>query len=218
MRWAVRILVTLVVILVIAAGAGYVWLRGSLPDIEGTVSVAGIQAPVEIIRDRHGVPHIVAQSLDDVAYGLGYTHAQDRLWQMEVNRRIGAGRLSELLGEDTLALDRNMRVLGVYHVAQQNYANLDSETRGVLEAYAKGVNAFIVSRDFVQRPLPPEFIILGIEPEPWTPADSLVLGKDDGAQPQREHERRAVARAYGAGPRSGPTGRYLSGLPASERA
>ena len=177
MRWVVRILVGLVVVLAIIVAAGYVWLRGSLPDLDGKRSVAGISAPIEIIRDRAGVPHIVAQSRNDAFYGLGYTHAQDRLWQMEVNRRIGAGRLSELMGETTLQLDRNMRVLGVYHSAEQNYANLDAGTRSALEAYAKGVNAFIATRDFVQHPLPPEFIILGIEPEPWTPPDSLVWGK-----------------------------------------
>jgi len=167
----------LVVALIVVVGAGYVWLRGSLPSLDGKASVAGITAPIEIIRDRAGVPHIVAQSRNDAFYGLGYTHAQDRLWQMEVNRRIGAGRLSEFMGETTLQLDRNMRVLGVYHSAKQNYANLDPETRGAFEAYAKGVNAFIATRDFVRRPLSPEFIILGVEPEPWTPADSLVWGK-----------------------------------------
>ncbi|MDA0261656.1 MAG: penicillin acylase family protein [Proteobacteria bacterium] len=177
MRWAVRILVTLGVALVVMVAAGYLWLRGSLPEIDGTTSVAGLSATVEIVRDRHGVPHIVAQSQNDAFFGLGYAHAQDRLWQMEINRRIGAGRLSELTGPDTLPLDRNMRVLGVYRVAEQNFANLDAETRSSLEAYAKGVNAFIATRDLVRRPLPPEFIILGIAPEPWTPADSLVWGK-----------------------------------------
>ena len=177
MRWVLRILASLVVILIVVVAGGYVWMRGSLPDLDGNVSVAGIDAAVEIVRDRHGVPHINAQSPNDAYYGLGYAHAQDRLWQMEVNRRIGAGRLSELTGADTLALDRNMRTLGVYHVAQQNYANLDPETRAALEAYARGVNAYIASRDLLRRPLPPEFIILGIEPQPWTPADSLVWGK-----------------------------------------
>ena len=177
MRWVVRVLAALVVALIVVVGAGYVWLRGSLPSLDGKASVAGITAPIEIIRDRAGIPHIVAQSRNDAFYGLGYTHAQDRLWQMEVNRRIGAGRLSEFMGETTLQLDRNMRVLGVYHSAKQNYANLDPETRGAFEAYAKGVNAFIATRDFVRRPLSPEFIILGVEPEPWTPADSLVWGK-----------------------------------------
>ena len=177
MRWVVRSFAVLVAVLLVAAAVGYVWMRGSLPELDGTVSAVGIAAPVEIIRDRNGVPHVVARSRDDALYGLGYVHAQDRLWQMEVNRRIGAGRLSEVLGKYTLTLDRTMRVLGLYRSAQRNYANLDAATRRALESYAAGVNTFIASRDFLRRPLPPEFIVLGVEPEPWGPEDSLVSGK-----------------------------------------
>lgn len=177
MRWLVHLLTLLILLALLVAGGGYVWLRGSLPDVDGRRSVAGITAPVEIVRDRHGVPHIIGRTEEDVFFALGYAHAQDRLWQMEVNRRLGAGRLSEVIGADTLAIDKGMRVLGIYHAAQQNYANLDGATRAILAAYAKGVNAFIASRDLVRRPLPPEFILLGVEPEPWTPADSLVWGK-----------------------------------------
>ena len=177
MRWVARLCATLGAVLVIAAVVGYVWMRGSLPDLDGTVSVVGIESLVEITRDRNGVPHVVAESRDDALYGLGYVHAQDRLWQMEVNRRIGAGRLSEVMGSNTLTLDRTMRVLGVYRSAQRNYANLDPASRRALESYAAGVNAFVAGRDFVQRPLPPEFIVLGVKPEPWRPADSLVWAK-----------------------------------------
>ena len=177
MRWVVRSFTALVAAVLLAIALAYVWMRGSLPDPDSSVSVIGIAAPVEITRDRHGVPHVVAQSRDDALFGLGYVHAQDRLWQMEVNRRLGAGRASEVMGRGTLALDRAMRVLGIYRSAQRNYANLDPATRSALESYAAGVNAFIASRDFVRRPLPPEFIMLGVEPEPWRPEDSLVLGK-----------------------------------------
>ena len=164
-------------VLVLVVVVGYVWLRGSLPDPDGTVSAEGIAAPVEITRDRYGVPHVVAQSRDDALFGLGYVHAEDRLWQMEVYRRIGAGRTAEVMGRGTLALDRIMRVLGLYRCAQRNYANLDPKTRRLLQSYSAGVNAFIASRDFLRRPLSPEFIMLGIKPERWTPEDSLVLGK-----------------------------------------
>ena len=177
MRWVVRSFAALAAAVLLAIVLAYVWMRGSLPDLASSVSVIGIAAPVEITRDRHGVPHVVAQSRDDALYGLGYVHAQDRLWQMEVNRRLGAGRASEVMGRGTLALDRTMRVLGIYRSAQRNYANLDPATRSALESYAAGVNAFIASRDFLRRPLPPEFIMLGVEPEPWRPEDSLVLGK-----------------------------------------
>ena len=177
MRWVVRSIAALVAVLIMAAAVGYLWIRGSLPELDRTVSAAGISAPVEIIRDRHWVPHIAAKSRDDALYGLGYAHAQDRLWQMEVNRRIGAGRLSEVMGPSTLPLDRTMRVLGFNRSAQRNYANLDPATRRALESYAAGVNTFIATRDFMKRPLPPEFIVLGIKPEPWRPEDSLVSGK-----------------------------------------
>ena len=177
MRWIVRSFAALVAVLLVAAAVGYVWMRGSLPDLDGVVSAAGIAAPVEIIRDRHGVPHIAARSRDDALYGLGYAHAQDRLWQMEVNRRIGAGRLSEVMGGYALTLDRTMRVLGFNRSARWNYANLDPATRRALESYAAGVNTFIASRDFLKCPLPPEFLLLGVEPEPWRPEDSLVSGK-----------------------------------------
>ena len=177
MRWIARSFAALVAVLLAAATVGYVWMRGSLPEVDGTVSASGIGAPVEIIRDRHGVPHIAATSRDDALYGLGYAHAQDRLWQMEVNRRIGAGRLSEVMGSNALTLDRTMRVLGFKRSAQRNHANLDPATRRALESYAAGVNTFIASRDSLRRPLPPEFILLGVEPEPWRPEDSLVSGK-----------------------------------------
>lgn len=176
-RWIVRLFAALAAVLLLAAATAYVWMLGSLPDPDGTVSANGIAASVEIIRDRHGVPHVVAQSRDDALYGLGYAHAEDRLWQMEVYRRIGAGRVSEVMGRNTLALDRTMRVLGVYRSAQRNYANLDPTTRRALDSYAAGVNTFVATRDMLRRPLPPEFIMLRIEPEPWTPEDSLLLGK-----------------------------------------
>ena len=177
MRWVARSCAALAVVLLIAAAVGYLWMRRSLPDLEGIVSAVGLESPVEITRDRHGVPHIVAGSRNDALYGLGYVHAQDRLWQMEVNRRIGAGRLSEVMGGEALTLDRTMRVLGIYRSAQRNYANLDPASRRALESYVAGVNAFVARRDFLLRPLPPEFIVMGAKPEPWTPADSLVWAK-----------------------------------------
>ena len=127
MRRLLRIAIAIVVVIALAAGGTILWLRGSLPTIEGTVELAGIDAPVEIIRDREGVPHIFAGTPEDAYFGLGYAHAQDRLWQMEMNRRIGAGRLSELLGDATLDIDKFMRVLGVYRYAKRTYARLDPE-------------------------------------------------------------------------------------------
>ncbi len=174
MKWLLRGLIGLIVVVIVVLGGGYLWLRGSLPDVSGEVSVAGISGPVEIVRDRHAVPHIYAAGAPDAAFGLGYVHAQDRLWQMEMSRRIGAGRLSEVVGAAGLGIDRFLRTLSVYHFAEAALGGLDAETRTQLEAYAAGVNAFLEARS---GPLPPEFLILGHSPEPWQPADSLVWAK-----------------------------------------
>jgi penicillin amidase len=177
MRWLVRGVVTLVVLIVIIAGGGYVWLRGSLPQVDGRIEVAGLSGPIEIVRDRNSVPHIYARSAIDAQFGLGFVHAQDRLWQMEMNRRIGAARLSEVVGEAGLPIDRFLRTLGIYGHAERTLDNLDIETRAALEAYAAGVNAFLATRGDPLAPLPPEFVILRHTPEEWRPADSLAWTK-----------------------------------------
>lgn len=163
----------LLVILVVPA-TGYLLLRRSFPTINGTIKVDGLKAPVEVYRDRWGVPHIYAQNIEDLFFAQGYATAQDRLWQMEFNRRIGSGTLSEVLGEAALENDRFIRTIGWRRVAEEEAANLDEETHTVLEAYAAGVNAFIESH---QGNLPPEFTILGFVPAPWTPVDSIAWGK-----------------------------------------
>ena len=152
----------------------YVWLRTGLPDIAGEMRLAGLERPTEIARDEFGVPLIVAQSAHDAYFALGFAHAQDRLWQMEAMRRIGAGRLAEVVGARALDLDRFMRTLGIHRLAEASFAGLAPETQAALEAYAAGVNAFLAAR---RGALPPEFILLNVEPEPWRPADSLVWGK-----------------------------------------
>jgi len=153
------------------AAAGYVWLRQSLPQLEGTVALTGLKAPVEIVRDRNGVPHIYAGSVADAYFGLGFVHAQDRLWQMEMNRRIGSGRLSEALGAATLDTDKFLRTLGVRRVSEATLPSLSAQARGQLDAYAAGVNAFLAQRS---GPLPPEFLLTGVQPEPWESADSVA--------------------------------------------
>jgi len=152
----------------LAAAAGYLYLRQSLPQVEGEIRLAGPAAPVEIRRDRYGIPHIRAQTLADAVFALGFAHAQDRLWQMEMNRRIAAGRLAEILGPGALETDRFIRTLGVRRAAEANLVRIDAETRQLLEAYAAGVNALLATDPV----LPPEFWLTGAQPEPWTPADS----------------------------------------------
>jgi penicillin G amidase len=172
LRWLGWTIAGLALLMIVTAGVGYFWLRGSLPQIDGRIEVAGLGAPVTVVRDRWAIPHIEAKDLLDASFALGFVHAQDRLWQMEFQRRLGAGRLAEILGAAALPSDRFMRTLGLYRQAEAGLAHLAPDARAWLEAYAAGVNAFVATRT---GPLPPEFLILGQEgPEPWRPADSLV--------------------------------------------
>jgi len=164
----------LLVLVLLLLLAGLLWLRGSLPQVRGTLTLEGLGAPVEVVRDQNAVPHIYAGSAEDALFALGFVHAQDRLFQMDFQRRLGAGRLSEVLGPATLDTDKFLRTLGVYRSAVRTLESLNAQTRGALEAYAAGVNAFLEAR---RGPLPPEFLILRYEPEPWTSADSVVWFK-----------------------------------------
>src|SRR5262249_48366368 len=129
---------------------------------------------VEVIRDRWGVPHLYAQTIEDALVAQGYVHAQDRLWQMELNRRVGHGRLSELFGELAFDTDRMLRILGFGRAARENWDAPDGEPRWALEAYARGVNAFVAMNPGKWGL---EFTLLNLKPEPWTPVDSLVWTK-----------------------------------------
>ncbi len=169
-----KLILGLVALVVVIAAGGYTYIKTSEPQVEGNVAVNGLGANVTIVRDENGVPHITGDSLNDALFGLGYAHVQDRLWQMDMNRRIGAGRLSELFGAKTIGTDKFLRTLDVYGHAQRSFANLSAETQEGLEAYTAGVNAAISGW---QGALPPEFLILGHKPEPWKPADSIVWVK-----------------------------------------
>jgi penicillin amidase len=159
---------------VLAAALVVLWLRGSLPVTTGTVELAGLTGQVEILRDADGVPHIFADTDADAVFALGFVHAQDRLWQMETMRRVGAGRLSEITGPDTLRIDRFVRTFGLYRLAERQAAALTGTARRLADAYTKGVNAFLSAHD---GPLPPEFFLLGHRPEPWKVADSMVWAR-----------------------------------------
>ncbi len=177
MKWLRRSLYViggLLLLLVVVGGGGYLWLRTSLPQMNGTVAVPRLGAKVEIVRDGDGIVTIRAQSEADAFYALGFAHAQDRLFQMEMMRRLGAGRLSEVAGEATMNVDKTMRILGLYRLAEAGLAKQPNELRVILEAYAAGVNAFLATRGGT---LPPEFALLGYSPEPWQPTDSLVWGR-----------------------------------------
>jgi penicillin G amidase len=175
MRRLLRVLVWLVVLLAAVAAGGYWYLRQSLPIVSGTIAVQGISAPIEIVRDADAIPHIRAVNKSDALFGLGYVHAQDRLWQMEFQRRIGHGRLSEVFGAAALPQDRFLRTVGFGRAARSAWDRLPAEARRDIDAYCAGVNAFIAAHH--GRHLPPEFTLLRFEPEPWTGADVVVWVK-----------------------------------------
>ncbi|MEO8082795.1 MAG: penicillin acylase family protein [Ardenticatenales bacterium] len=169
MIWLRRIGSVLVASIAVAVVGLWVYGRRSLPRVDGDVAIAGLDGPVDVVRDAWGVPHIFAATDHDAYMALGYAHAQDRLWQMEWQRRIGAGRLSEVVGIDALDSDKFLRTLGVRAAAEAMQERLSADAQSALDAYAAGVNAFLAEGN----PLPPEFSILGVTPEPWTVADSL---------------------------------------------
>ena len=162
-------------LLLAVLGTGcYLYLRSALPQIDGRILLAGPKAEIRVERDADGVPRIIAQDDEDLAFGLGFVHAQERLFQMELQRRYGAGRLAEIFGPQAVATDRQTRVLGLYRAAQAEIPFLSAEMVHALDAYAAGVNAFLTSR---RGALPLEFLLLGFAPEAWRPTDSLVWGK-----------------------------------------
>jgi penicillin amidase len=169
LRRLLRALLWLAALLCLAAAAAYVYLRQSLPKTDGEIQLSGLAAPVQVLRDRYGIPHIYAAGARDASFALGFVHAQDRLWQMEMSRRIAAGRVAEIVGPAGLETDRFLRTLGVRRAAEANVRTLDAETRELLEGYAAGVNAFLASGPV----LPVEFWLTGVRPEPWSPADSV---------------------------------------------
>lgn len=185
MRRIGKVLVTIVIVVlvlaVILAGAGTWFVRRPWPQVKGEIAVPGLQgtAPVEVIRDEWGVPHIYAQNEHDLFFAQGYVHAQDRLWQMEFNRRIASGTLSGALGETTVKTDLFLRTLGLRRAAEKDWALMEKDMRDILQAYADGVNAYTEAH---RDRLPLEFTILGVDPAPWTPLDTLAWGKVMGYQ------------------------------------
>ena len=173
-RWLLRGAGIFLTILALIFAGSFLWLRTSLPDLSGEIRLAGLEAEVRVIYDENSIPHIYAGSANDAYRTLGFVHARDRLFQMDIMRRIGAGRLSEVIGPATLVVDRTMRTMGIYRLAGETYRRLPEDVREHLESYAAGVNAFLDSSSGAP---PPEFLLLRYEPEKWTPPDSLVWGR-----------------------------------------
>ena len=151
----------------------YLDAHAALPQVDGRVRVEGLLAPVSVLRDAQGVPHIRAANLHDLMFAQGYVTAQDRLWQMDALRRAAFGELSEIIGPRTLDHDREQRLLLFRSTSERAWEALPAATREAFQAYASGVNAFIASHG---SHLPIEFRLLRYAPRQWTPNDSLALG------------------------------------------
>jgi len=182
-QWLVRLAAVLIVLSVMAIGMVYYLASRSLPNYDAVVLVPGISNTIEIVRDNANVPHIFADSDADVFHGLGFAHAQDRLWQMMMLRRTAQGRLSELFGSATADVDSFIRRLDIYRLAVQSVEAQDATTIAALEAYAAGVNARLdqINAEALGRGAP-EMFLFNTALAPWRPADSLAVAKLMGLQ------------------------------------
>ncbi len=154
-------------------GWGYWRARVALPQLDGTVQIAGLAAPVDVLRDARGVPHLRAQSLEDLLFAQGYVTAEDRWFQMDLSRRLAQGELAEIFGERALKLDIESRTLGIPQVLERAAAAADEQSHTLMDAYARGVNAYISTHT---SRVPLEFAMLRYQPRPWRMADSIAVG------------------------------------------
>lgn len=210
-----RLFIAIFLLVILAGGGAWWWARQSVPQLDGEWRLAGLGGPVEVLHDAYGVPHAYARDTGDAWFVAGALHARDRFWQMELYRRAAYGRLSEVLGEATLPIDRRMLTLGIRAAARAELARLGPSAKTALTRYAEGVNAAAATRQGRQRPL--EFQLLGITPAPWTAEDSLAVGRllafrlaeNQGA----ELVRHALSRALGQAAADALTGRYPDSAP-----
>ncbi|MFI5368140.1 MAG: penicillin acylase family protein [Spirochaetia bacterium] len=197
MRTPIKVLLislgALLLLVLVAGAAVLITIHASFPRTRGTLTVKGLNEPVEVLRDRSGVPHIRARTMHDLYFAQGFVTAQERFWQMEFWRRIGSGRLSELFGKATLGTDIYIRTVGFRRIADLDYAAMSQEARDVYQAYADGVNAYILNRP--ARKLSLEFALLQLQGvklqiEPWVTQNSLtwlkLMSQDLGANMRRE--------------------------------
>src|SRR4029077_12411306 len=191
-----RIFLGLVLLLLAAGTLAFLWFynaaHASLAQLDGKVALAGLQAPVSVVRDAHGVPHLTAANLEDLFFAQGYVTAQDRLWQMDLTRRAVGGEMAEIfpassgppqpVSRATAAVrprltwvdyDKQQRIIRLRAVSERVAQQLPARDRAFFEAYAKGVNAFVYQP---RENLPMRFRILGYKPRPWSPTDSLLIG------------------------------------------
>lgn len=172
-RWLRFFFVTTLLAVIALLGWAYFVARASLPQLDGSIAVAGLKQPVTVTRDHYGVPHITAENIEDLLFAQAYVTAQDRLWQMDMARRFAAGELSEVLGSGFIKTDRKQRILSLRQVAERSAAHLSEKHRPQLEAYVRGVNAYIEAH---RNNLPIEFRVLRYSPRPWTVTDTFLVG------------------------------------------
>ncbi len=176
-RWikiTIGVTFTFFLILIVSGIVFYEILNSSLPEYEGEINNSEISADVQIYRDSMAIPYIIAKTEEDAAFALGYVHAQDRLFVMDIIRRAGEGRLSEVMGEKSVPFDKMFRTVGLRRIVDQNIKKIDSKSLSLLKAYAKGVNLFIRN---AEGNYPAEFDVLGYDPEEWKPEHSLIVGR-----------------------------------------
>ena len=205
-RWLIFAAVVLVLAAAALTSVGVGSVRTSFPEMSGRITLPGLTAPVEVLRDGYGVPQIYADTAEDLFLAQGYVHAQDRFYEMDFRRHVAAGRLSELYGPSQVETDAYVRTLGWRRVAEEELALLAPSTRRALDAYAAGVNAYLGDRSAAELSL--EYRLLGLQgldytPERWTAADSVswlkVMAWDLGSNLDQEAERALVTAAFGAG-------------------
>jgi penicillin amidase len=176
-RFLTGFFVILVVLAILGGLAGNAAVKASFPQTAGELKLSGLDASVNVYRDKMGIPHIYATTLHDLFMAQGFVHAQDRFWQMDFWRHIGSGRLSEMFGKGQLSTDSFLRTLGWRQIAEKEFENLDPESKAILMAYSDGVNAYL--KDHSGTKLSLEYGILGLltpsyKPEEWTPIHSLT--------------------------------------------
>jgi len=190
-RWLRLVLIVVPSVFASAVIAAALWAVSSLPALTGSLAIPDLEGEVRVLRDAQGVPHIFASTERDAYRALGYSHAQDRFWQMETMRRLGSGRLSEVFGERTLAVDKWLRTLGFYRLAEEQFDHLSEPAKEAVTAYAAGVNHWLATSGSLPAL---EFTVFRYIPEPWKPADSLIWGKIMATRLGGNH-RREILRA-----------------------
>ncbi len=173
MRWLNRLFLGLIAIMALVAATVGIYVWRSLPPDNAQYTVAAQLGDTTITLDENGIPTIAAKSERDLAFAVGFMHARDRLWQLEMHRRIGRGELAEILGPKALDTDKFLRTIGVHRAARAQLKRMPPDARVMLQAYADGVNSYVREAMTVR---PPEFVILGAQPGIWEPADTVAWG------------------------------------------